>query len=500
MFRRLSRLLSPFRGKDPFTIRIESDEFPEYSGELRSDPLDRAPYRIEARFDGEQTIAVSLGNGRPVEHRWNGHGELACGPVRVRLFAFDLEAEALARIGPRMEVRAWLKEWTGVSVYRDGFRIWPYGEPHDDWLRLDQRRVNNPVQHLSNNQVIGFIDVGRDANPDLIDQTNREGLVHNQALEDLRRLVYFVLQILEAERQSIRHPTRRALPLPGIMSPETPSLPSELEELAGRAGGDVGDHLRRIGRQLAERFAADEASRKRAIEGYSALAAIGQMAVALYSSVPPEVGRIEAELSALRGSLQQSAVPAARESLDRVADAVERVREQVRMMGLVASGDRRGKIDLVAEIHSFQEMIQPQLVLRDARMEIESPRQGVLRIEMRPENFHCLIQILTSNALDWMPSRGERRIRVVLAAREAFCSLTFSDSGPGIPEDIAGRVFEPLFSRKEGGRGMGLTIARNIVESHGGQLYLLQDGRRRGANFRLLLPRKRPRATYYNGQ
>ena len=52
-------------------------------------------------------------------------------------------------------------EWTGVSIYRDGFRVWPYGEPHDDWLRLDQRRVNNPVEQLSNNQVIGFIDIAR---------------------------------------------------------------------------------------------------------------------------------------------------------------------------------------------------------------------------------------------------------------------------------------------------------------------------------------------------
>ena len=83
----------------------------------------------------------------------------------MRIYAFDLEGESLARIGPRQEVRAWLREWTGVSIYRDGFRVWPYGEPHDDWLRLDQRRVNNPVENLSNNQVIGFIDIGRDRNP-----------------------------------------------------------------------------------------------------------------------------------------------------------------------------------------------------------------------------------------------------------------------------------------------------------------------------------------------
>jgi hypothetical protein len=324
----------------------------------------------------------------------NGQGELACGPVRARLFAFDLEGEALAQIGPRMEVRAWLKEWTGVSVYRDGFRVWPYGEPHDDWLRLDQRRVNNPVQHLSNNQVIGFIDIGRDANPHLIDQTNREGLIHNQALDDLRRLVYFVLQILEAERQSVRHPTRRAAPLPGPTSPETPSIPSELEELAGRLGGDAGDRLRQIGRQLVERFAAEEAFRKRTVAGYSDLAALGQMAVTVYSSLPHEVGRIEAELSALRGSLYRLKDPSTREAVDRVAGAVESVREQIRMMGLVAGGERCGKIDLVAEVLSYQAMIQPQLIRRDVRMEIESPRRGVLRIEMRPENFHCLMQVL----------------------------------------------------------------------------------------------------------
>ena len=53
--------------------------------------------------------------------------------------------------------------------------------------------MNNPVEKLSNNQVIGFIDIGRDRNPDLMDQTNREGLIHNQALDDLRRLANFVL-------------------------------------------------------------------------------------------------------------------------------------------------------------------------------------------------------------------------------------------------------------------------------------------------------------------
>src|SRR5439155_1957787 len=133
---------------------------------------------------------------------------------------------------PRMEVRAWLKEWSGISVYPDGFRVWPYGEPHDDWLRLDQRRVNNPVVRLSNNQVVGFVEIARDANPDLRDQTNREGLLHNRAFEDLRRLMQFVLQVLEAERQSRRHPRAGKTVRASAMGKDIDAVPVALERLA----------------------------------------------------------------------------------------------------------------------------------------------------------------------------------------------------------------------------------------------------------------------------
>ncbi len=69
MFRRLSirlsRLLSPFRPNDPFTIRIESDEFPHYSGELRADFLGLAPYRVEVEFDGRPPAPARNRRRRP---------------------------------------------------------------------------------------------------------------------------------------------------------------------------------------------------------------------------------------------------------------------------------------------------------------------------------------------------------------------------------------------------------------------------------------------------
>jgi hypothetical protein len=65
--------------------------------------------------------------------------------------------------------------------------------------------VNNPVVRLSNNQVIGFVEISRDASPLLLDQTNCEGLIHNPAFDDLRRLVHFFFLEIENHRQTIRH-------------------------------------------------------------------------------------------------------------------------------------------------------------------------------------------------------------------------------------------------------------------------------------------------------
>ncbi len=86
------------------------------------------------------------------------------------------------------------------SIYRDGLRVLPYGEPPDGWLRLDLRRVQSPTRRLSNSWIGGYLLIGRDTNPELVDRTNREGIVDGPALEDLRNAVRQLLVMLETER------------------------------------------------------------------------------------------------------------------------------------------------------------------------------------------------------------------------------------------------------------------------------------------------------------
>lgn len=499
MFRRLStrlsRLRPPFRSARGFSIRIESDEFPDYSGEQTNSFLAKAPYAIDAEFDGREMLRIELGGKKTAVPVGTSLGDVTCGPVSVKLHAFDLETEAIAKLGPRQEVRAWLREWSGVSVYRDGFRLWPYGEPHDDWLRLDQRRVNNPVVRLSNNQVVGFVEISRDRNPELFDQTNREGLMNNKAFADLRRLIEYTFQLLEAERQRVRHPAatvrsdkrkKKRIELP---------VADAIESLARVADRSTAAHMRKLAVDARETVARQETENSRLIEGYNDLAAAGQVATGIGQVAARRLEQAMKEFAALRSKIRHPGVATIATRLE--AD-LEGVRAQLSTLVAVASGGshRRRTMDVAAEVRDFAVMFRPMLDDRRVNMEI-LPGADLVRADMNPQSFQRVLYILMSNSLDWLARTEEPAITVEIRDAGQHAEVTFSDNGPGIGRDLASRVFDPMFSLKEAGRGMGLTIAKGLLEQNGGSIDLVVDGRRRGAHFSMRLPRKRSRATVH---
>ena len=103
-----------------------------------------------------------------------------------------------------------LSEVAGVSIYRDGFRVLPFGESGDDWLGLDLRRVQTPTRRVSNNQIIGHVFIGADTNEGLKDQSNREGILAGTAYSDLQTLVKAALVELETRRYAARHPKKES--------------------------------------------------------------------------------------------------------------------------------------------------------------------------------------------------------------------------------------------------------------------------------------------------
>ena len=93
------------------------------------------------------------------------------------------------------------------------------------------------------------------------------------------------------------------------------------------------------------------------------------------------------------------------------------------------------------------------------------------------------------NGIDAMKNTpGEERIVGIRTSRvENFAELSVSDRGPGVPEDKLKEVFEPFFTSKAEGMGMGLSIARTIVEAHHGRISA-ENRRYGGAIFLIRLP------------
>ncbi|MFB3817970.1 MAG: PAS domain-containing sensor histidine kinase [Candidatus Methylomirabilales bacterium] len=114
-----------------------------------------------------------------------------------------------------------------------------------------------------------------------------------------------------------------------------------------------------------------------------------------------------------------------------------------------------------------------------------------VRVRMDRQQLTQAVMNVLLNALQAMPHGGRLEVRV--AAAPETVEVGIADSGPGIPPAHADRIFEPYFTTKEGGTGLGLALSRKIVQEHGGDLRLAASPAG-GAAFVIALPRLAPGA------
>jgi len=129
-------------------------------------------------------------------------------------------------------------------------------------------------------------------------------------------------------------------------------------------------------------------------------------------------------------------------------------------------------------------LMQKQLSERGIQVKVNLP-SSVPSITAVNSQIQQVFINLILNSFDAMPDGGF--LTITGRSTEGGVEILFQDNGPGVSAEKQKNIFEPFFSTKEGGTGLGLTVSYNIVTAHGGALELL-TGHGRGACFRLFLP------------
>jgi signal transduction histidine kinase len=142
--------------------------------------------------------------------------------------------------------------------------------------------------------------------------------------------------------------------------------------------------------------------------------------------------------------------------------------------------------DLTPTVRQSLDVFQEECAAGGVRVEVDLP--GPLAARADAERIGQVLRNLVRNSLEAMQENaGPKVLRVRGGARNGRVTIEVSDNGPGIPGEVLPRIFEPWFSTKKNGLGLGLALSRAFVESHGGSLEAV-SGSERGTTFRISLP------------
>ena len=180
------------------------------------------------------------------------------------------------------------------------------------------------------------------------------------------------------------------------------------------------------------------------------------------------------------------------EDLKVIIDQAERCSRIVRgLLGFsrkTASEKARVNINLLIE--NTLSMVRNQAKFHNIAFDVDLDKSAP-EVTADPNQIQQVFLNLLINSADAMEERG----RVIIASRmvkdngDKFIELEFTDTGPGIPEDIRGRIFEPFFTTKPAGKGtgLGLSVSYGIIKKHGGQIFIKSEPAE-GASFFIRLP------------
>lgn len=441
-------------------VSIEGNEITELKYEFK-------PWKVLNKLEEKQVVRTHVEMCR--EEREDKKkilkkidlGLFDIGKVRMKLMIFDLDNTILSYgVSDKKGLKEYLKNNGGIAVYRDNIRIYEYGDSGNDWLQLESKRINAPGTTLSSKITIGAIYLNRQDSGSLIEKTNREGFVENEAFEEFR---YAIVNAIE-KIQTLRNIDKDLLKKYYGPSGKAEPVLSSIEDLKIVIDKNIDDiKLKNLINKSLKNIEIDY---KNITDVYIRSASAGLS----LSVVIHEIEKIIAELkSAIKDEESTEHVKNLVLDLSRVTDGY-------------ASVIKSKKQSLV----NVSDLIDDALFNVKYRLKVhEIEVVSSYRDKDRQEIIKCAsnlvigtIMNLVDNSIYWLEYShivNKKMYFDVSLDYEGFITIIVADNGYGftLPTD---QVVKPFVTDRVGGMGLGLHLADEIMKSSEGRLVFPDKG------------------------
>ncbi len=534
LLKELRNLLSPIEkdtNEDNFNIKLSYKGLSEFglideSLEIEPFPLvELYDYRISGTIDanGYVNLYYENQNFQESNEQLNFHFETEdpindlCGNINIDLRVFDLEPEAIQGLINRglkdpvtneylgkREARALLNDYVGIGIYRNLFRIRPYGDSNYDWLELNQKRINNPTVKLSTNQIVGFISIESEDTSNLIEKSAREGLKENHNYEKLKEMMTKILSELETRRYLFRKNTKRGRKPENNIKEAIKNLFNfdnvsyKVRHLLENKGLD-----NQLIIKIEETLKAEEKSKTEELKRieetlvmYEAHAALGRLVQHILHEGRKPLQFIGSNLHNLRKDIayfikNHTDNEVKNDILKTVEDNLSHLQTISTLFGkidpLTAKRLSHKKNFLLCEnAQNNFNFFEHQLLENNIQVEINCDDKIIFH--GREEDFFIVYTNLIENSIYWLKtiSKNDKRIILNISQNTEQITIDYKDNGPGINDKFVNDIFDAGFSTKpEGGTGIGLTLVGQAISRNDGNIECIKSNS--GVHFRLIL-------------
>lgn len=381
------------------------------------------------------------------------------GPVHGIIYGYFRRSEVLKASGAQQQLTMWLDDQTGVRIYRDGVRVFTYGERTDDWLGLNVRRINRPAGKFGTNSVVAGVEIGSATSNGLTEKTNREGFNENEVFRKFRRAVLSAFD--HFERLHAEDRMKLVAALKGI-DPEAPPvrLTTALDNVKKAISKD---------KQLSLSLDTDIKVIENEFEKMrDVMVAAGSSGL----NLALVVHEVERAVEGIAKAIDTKAIDTAASQLNHLKALLKEIgpllrKEPARQLMISKAIKAAVGFYEARFVGHNVAWSAPILVGEDPDFKVKAPSNLLV----------SAIANAINNALFWCRTRrdGEPNHKPAVAVRTAWNTGTESglvavvDNGPGfsISKDQATQAF---ISTRPGGMGLGLYFADQTMEICGGAL------------------------------